>query len=145
MFTSLKKGATAAATVLALSLTVSLVQVNAAAARGKATIEPESLDLKNAESTTTSSASSQRRHFKRSARSVCCALPRSGKMALTRPADCKKAKGKILPPKQCPQAGAKASDAYFVRVDRSTTTQSSAAESATGVDRRRGGTIFEDQ
>lgn len=119
MFPLLKKGAPAVATVIALALTVSLVQVNTAAAgRGKATIEPESLgNAQQAKPRITPGYAGA---------TVCCYLPRKNLLGILTPVQCKKAKGKVVPLKKCAQAGAKASDAYFVRVDRDTTTQNSA-------------------
>ena len=122
--------ATAAAMVLALSLGLTTTFDSAAA-------RPAFMKLEGVPGEATDNASNS--HPKRTASpriksargTACCSLPRKGGLKLLKPLECRKLKGTVVPQSECPQAGAKASDAYFVKVDRETTTQNSAAEMET--------------
>lgn len=59
---------------------------------------------------------------KRTAGRVCCFVPRKG-LTLVKSPQCRQLRGRIVPPEKCARLGSKPSEAYFVKVDSETTTE----------------------
>ncbi len=108
--------AAATATVMAFIITIGLVM-----AASSAQARPNYMKLEGVTGEVQSTAKPQR-GFTSAGRTVCCSVPRKKALALVPLSLCRKAKGKVVPKPKCALAS-KASEAYFVKVDRDTTTQ----------------------
>ena len=115
MTRTLSNWATAAFAIMALTVTLGLTATSGSAEARPAFAKYDGVDGE--------AGVAGKSRIKRGESMVCCSLPRPGKFAFLKSSDCRAAHGKTVARNKCPQAGAKASDAYFVKVDRETTTE----------------------